>query len=228
MTRGETMENYFFMRPLLKKLGQPAFVNRTVSRVIRVCVALIVLGSLASFFSAGKVIFSLPNTSAIFGGIVFQLFFIMAIYSVSHVLVIRAKDIKNLPGHLGSVYMLPVAAILVRMLGEAYAGFIALLAIGGGIFVWFTGLKVGAILGPVTTFFPTMRDASFIGGIEFMVTGTMIAIAVIIVSYMVAEVFYLLARFGDKPMAVTHQLSRQDHQRIDEEFSHSNDYVARM
>jgi len=204
------LENYFFMRPLLRLLAQGPFMCKATSMMLRVFAALIILGSLASFFNAGKAIFELPTTSAIMGGILFQLFFIVAIYAVTHVLLIRAQDIEDLQVmSVGDIYMLPLGAVLLRMLGEAYSSFIGLIAIGGGIYVWFTSKNIGTILGPLTAFFPAMLEASFIGGIQFMLTGILIAIGALIASYMLAEIISLIARSARLSVHTPRQLPRQ-------------------
>lgn len=187
------MEKYFFMRPLLDLLAQGRFFSRLVSIVLRVVAALFVLFSLATFFKAGKIIFELP-ANGILGGVLFEIFFILAAYAVAHVLLIRARDIDNLQS--GDLYALSMAPILLKLIGEAYASFVGFVAVGGGLFVWFTNLGLGKILNPIVrALFPTARDdPSFMGGIEFMLSGVLVAIAVLVVSYILSEMFVLLAR----------------------------------
>jgi hypothetical protein len=123
------MENYFFMRTVLNWLAEPRRFNRMLAITLRVLATLIVPFSLVTFFKAGKVIFDLP-ASGILGGIVFQVFFVLAIYAVVHGLFIRARNIDALPG--GEYNMFPLATILIRAAGEAIAAFISLVAVGGG------------------------------------------------------------------------------------------------
>jgi len=184
------MENYFFMRTVINWLAEPLRFNRMLAITMRVLASLIVPFSLVTFFKAGKVIFDLP-ASGILGGIVFQMFFVVAIYAVVHGLFIRARNIDALPG--GDYNMFPLAAILVRAAGEAIAAFISLVAVGGGIYVWFTGKALVSILNPPPNFFPLFGDTTFMGGIEFMVGGVLSAILVVVVSYLVAEGLQLLA-----------------------------------
>lgn len=191
---GRQWEERLFMRPLLRRLGDAAFMYKAVPMVLRGCAALIILASLAVFFSAGKMIFELPTISAIFGGIMFQLLYILGVYAIVHVCVIRARDIARLQPKEN--FMLPMSAILLKLLGEAYAGFVALVALGSGVFVWFTGLKAGVILGPLAQFFPTIGDASFIGGIEIILKGLLIAVASIIATYIVSELITVLSNLA--------------------------------
>jgi len=187
-------EEYLFMGPLLKRIDNAEFMYKAVPVVLRGCAAATILASLAVFFSAGKMIFGLPSISAIFGGIMFQLMYIFGIYAVAHVLVIRARDISRLSPQPG--FMLPMSAVLLKMIGEAYAFFVMFVAFGSGVFIWFTGLKAGAILGPLARMFPIMSDASFMGGIEIILTGMLISIGSIIVTYILSE---LLVKLSDHP-----------------------------
>ena len=188
------MNRYFFMRPLLKQLESAGFVHRLVSITLRAAAALIILFSLVAFFKVGKVIFELPP-SGILGGIFFQACFVLAIYSVVHAIIIRARDIDNLDKEVHSIF--PVLTLLTKLTGEVMAFFIALVAIGGGVYVWFTGKSVATIMNPMPIFLPTFGDATFMGGIEFMVGGVLIAIVSLIVMYTLSETMGLLSRLEE-------------------------------
>jgi hypothetical protein len=179
------MKNFYFMQVALSWLAEPRHFNRLFAITLRAVGVLVVPASLVAFFKAGKVIFNLP-ASGILGGILFQLFFIAAIYGVVHGLFIRARDVDALPG--GEYNMFPLAAIVTRAVGEAFAVFVALVTIGGGIFVWFTGRGVNTILTPLPGFLPVFGDTTFMGGIQFMVGGVLSAILVLGLAYLVAEV----------------------------------------
>jgi len=192
------MENYFFMRTVLDWLAEPRRLNRLLAITLRVLAALIVPLSLVTFFKAGKVIFALP-ASGILGGVVFQIFFVLAIYAVVHGLFIRARNIDALPG--GEYNMFPLAAMLFRATGEAMSAFISLIAVGGGIYVWFTGKGIGTILNPPPKFLPLFGDTTFMGGIEFMVGGVLSAILVVVVTYLAAEGLHLLGEVAGRMQA---------------------------
>lgn len=178
------MKNFYFMQVALSWLAEPRHFNRLFAITLRAVGVLVVPASLVAFFKAGKVIFNLP-ASGILGGILFQLFFIAAIYGVVHGLFIRARDIDALPG--GDYNMFPLAAVVTRAAGEAFAVFVALVTIGGGIFVWFTGRGVNTILTPLPGFLPVFGDTTFMGGIQFMVGGVLSAILVLGLAYLAAE-----------------------------------------
>jgi len=187
------MEKYLFMRPLLGLLSQGRFFSRVVAMAVRVGAALVVLFSLTTFFQAGKLTFELP-AQGIPGGVLFELLFVLGIYAAVHVMLIRARDVDQLAA--SDFFALPLGSIVVRMLGEAYAAFVSLVAIGGGLFVWFTNQSVSKVLNPlVRGLFPTMRDnPSFLGGIEFMVGGMLAGLGALIAAYVVSEILALLSR----------------------------------
>ncbi len=184
---------YFFMAPLLERLSQPAFLARLVAIILRVTATLIALLSLTIFFKVGKLTFELP-TNRVLGGIFFEVLFVMAVYAAVHVLVIRARDIETLKSN--DTFAISILAVLVKMAGEAYGGFMLFMSLGGGLFVWFTNQHIGNILGPVVrSLFPGANDdPSFMGGIQLMATGVLISVAALVLAYATAQALSLLVR----------------------------------
>jgi hypothetical protein len=187
------MKDYLFVPHLLNLIARPKFFNRAIAISLRVAAALTVLVSLVSFFHASKVIFNLSPTG-ILGGILFQLFYIVAVYTVAHAIIIRADDIENLPG--SEFNTITLMSVLLQLIGEAYAAFVSLLAVGGGIFIWFTARSIDKLLFPVPRFLPAFGDASFIGGIQFMIGGVFAAIVALVLFYFLSELMILLARIA--------------------------------
>lgn len=189
------MEKFLFMRPLLERLGDGRFCYRAAAIVLRVIAATIVLFSLVTFFSAGRLIFDLPS-HAILGGVLFEVFFVLAIYATVHVLLLRAADIDKLEVH--EYYALPLGAKLVQLVGEAYAAFVSLVAIGAGAFVAFTNLSASKVLNPlVRGLFPSLReDTTLMGGIEFVASGLLVAFAALVLAYVLSQLLALAARMA--------------------------------
>ena len=184
---------YFFMVPLLERLAQPSFFCRAVAMILRVTAALVALLSLTIFFKVGKLTFELP-ANRVLGGFMFEVFFVLAVYAAVHVFVIRARDIETLKPN--DSYAIAVSALLLKMAGEAYCAFVSLLAVGGGLFVWFTNQELGNILGPVVrALFPgASDDSTFMGGIQLMATGVLIGVGALVVAYAASQALGLLAR----------------------------------
>jgi len=194
------MNRLFFMRPLLANLARGEFFVKALALVLRVLAALLVLLSLITFFQAGRLLFKLP-VQAILGGVFFEVFLVLAVYAAVHVLLIRARDIDSLGDAAHAA--LRAAPLLARLGGELYASFVGLLAIGGGIFVWFTGISQNRILSPVLqSLFPTVRDnPSFMSGIEFMLGGILVSIAVLVLAYLLADAIEVWSQRSTAPAA---------------------------
>ena len=219
------MEKYFFMRSVLNWLAVPRQLNHMLAIALRALATLIVPFSLVTFFKAGKVIFDLP-ASGVLGGVLFQIFFILAIYAVVHGLFFRARQIDALPG--SEFNMFPLSAIIIRAAGEAIAVFISLVSVGGGIYVWFTGKGIGTILNPPPNFLPLFGDATFMGGIEFMVGGVLSAILVIVAAYLAAECLHLLSRSAERMLASRRTVSESGEPKLSSELPVSSEPSVRL
>jgi hypothetical protein len=184
---------YFFMSPVLERLAQPAFFSRMVALMLRVTAALIALLSLTIFFKVGKLTFELP-TNRVLGGFLFEVFFVLAVYAAVHAMLIRARDIEALKS--GETYAISAVVLLLKLAGEAYCAFILLLAIGGGLFVWFTNQQLGDILGPVVRalFLGPGDDSTFMGGFQLMASGVLTGVAVLVLAYAASQAVALLIR----------------------------------
>jgi len=189
------MDGLRYMKTALAWLSEARHFNRMMAITLRVAAVLIVPFSLVTFFKAGKVIFDLP-ASGILGGIVFQIFFVAAIIAVVQILFIRAREIDALEAT--RFYMFPLTSVVVRAVGEALTAFIACIAIGGGVFVWFTAKSIAAILNPPPYFLPVFGDTTFLGGIEFMVGGLLSAIALLGLSYLVVQLLVLVGELASR------------------------------
>lgn len=186
-------QRYLFMTGLLERLAQPAFFCRAVAITLRVTAALIALLSLTIFFKVGKITFDLP-ANRVLGGFLFEVFFAIAVYATVHVFVIRARDIEALK--VGESYAVSVTVVLLKLAGEAYFAFVSLMAIGGGLFVWFTNQGLGNILGPVVrALFPgTSDDSSFMGGIELLASGVLMGMGTLILCYAASQILVMLVK----------------------------------
>jgi hypothetical protein len=188
------MKKYFFMRSFIDLLAGVQFMHGLVALTLRIVAGLVVLFSLVGFFHAGKVIFELPP-SGILGGIAFQVCFVLAVYAVAHACVIRAGDVERLGPDVGSIF--PMTSLLLKLSGETLSAFTAFMAVGGGVYVWFTGKSVATIVGPLPMAFAALGDTTFMGGIEFMVGGVLAAVGGLVIFYVLAEVMDLVSAFAD-------------------------------
>lgn len=201
---GTYMNRYLFMNRLLPLLGKPGFLSKLVAVMLRVSAAVVTLVSIAFIFHAGKKTFEL-TTQTIMGGVLFDVLYIVAIYAVVHAILIRASDIEHMPQQDFTV--LSMGAILLKLVGEVYAFFVALTAIGGGIYVWFTNQGVSTILNPMPWFYPAPSNPNFTGGLTIILAGLLLATAVLIFFYMLSELIGLATRPQNRPVSAPRQIS---------------------
>jgi len=185
------MRKYYFMRQVLAWLDKSGNFSRLIAVTLRTAAVLVIPFSLVVFFKAGKVVFELP-ASEMLGAILFEVFYVIAIYCVVHALFIRAREIDLLP--VQEFSMITLFSVVMKAAGESLAAFIALVSVGGGIYVWFTAKSISTVLSPLPWILPVFGGTNFMGGIQFMIGGVLTAIAGLGACYLVSELLLLLAR----------------------------------
>jgi hypothetical protein len=121
---------------------------------------------------------------SLLGVIVFQLLFAVGIYAVVHTMFIRARNVLELPE--GEFTIIPIASLLTKLTGEVVATSIAVIAVGGGILIWFLGPQAqGELPFGVLPFLDL--GASFVGGLASMVLGLLLAYGLLVFSYWISE-----------------------------------------
>jgi hypothetical protein len=186
----DKVDRYYFMRPLLRWLASAANFNHMAAIVLRTAGVLVALFSLVLFFKVGKFLFEQPVTQ-IPGGVVFELFFVVAVYCVVHGLFIRASDIDHLPVDTYNTFRL--AAVIARALGETTGAFAILVSAGSAAYVWLTAKGIGTLLGLLPDLLPVIGVSSFMGGIQLMAGGVLSGVAILVISYLIAEAFNMIA-----------------------------------
>jgi hypothetical protein len=194
------MSKALFMKPVLEKLEQGSFFRSKFALLVRVLAVLLALGMLLVMINLWRGGLSDAPGSTIFAGIVFQLFLVAGTYMAVHVMFIKAREIDAL--REGPYVVLPIAALFLKMLGEIYATLAVAVALGGGFAMWITGAAPRSLfLHDVELFLPSSPllrgiDNAFLGGLAFMVTGTVAALLWLAIFYFLSEVVTVLADIG--------------------------------
>lgn len=178
------MQPYMFVPAVVAASARPPLVRKVAATALLALAAFAVGYGLVVFVQAWRTLSNLP-TAAILGGVLFELALIVAIYGVLHVAIVRARELERIAGP--SSPMLSAVPTVTRALSEMYAVFVGIIAVGGGVFVWFSGRGVGAVLRPMPPLFPTVGDASFLGGIVLMFAGLAAAVGVWFLGHLLAE-----------------------------------------
>lgn len=186
------MQPFLFVPTVVAVSTQAATVRKALAIALLALAAFVIGYGLVVFVQAWRTLSHLP-TAAVLGGVLFEAALIIAIYAVVHIAVLRARELELLPRRASPV--LSVAPTVVRALSEMYAAFVAFVAVGGGLFVWFSARSVGAVLRPMPPLFPAVGDASFLGGILLIFAGLAAAVATLFIGYLLAE---LLERVAER------------------------------
>src|SRR5437660_776690 len=100
------------MGTLLERLAQPPFFCRVMSIALRTLAALMALLSLTIFFKVGKLTFDMAPNHAL-GGILFEAFYVVAVYAAVHVFFLRARDIEDVRST--EHYAISVLVLLIKL-----------------------------------------------------------------------------------------------------------------
>ncbi len=183
------MEGKSLMRRLLDLISHGKIFSQVFATILRVAAVVNVVGGLVLWIIIWKGIFSL-GFFGILGGLILQLFFVVAVYATTHILILRARDVANLPE--ADFTVIPIVALLMRLFGELYAAAAIIMSLGGGIFLWFGGNTLGALgAGGLNLFsLPFLGDLGlpgFVAGLVIMVGGVVWAFLVLTFFYFLSE-----------------------------------------
>ena len=203
------MGKYFFMKPVLQLISVGHFFRKAFAVFLQILAVIIAVAGLVSWIGLWKSVAG-QDALLILGIIIFQLFFVIAVYMVVHTMFIRAGDISALPD--ADYTVIPIVSISLKLCGEIYACFSIVVAIAGGILIWFIGgnafyfIRKSAffMLGPGFGGY----GSDFLGGLMFMVGGWLIAFLVLVVFYFLAEIVVVMADIA-KNTKITREVAEQ-------------------
>ena len=184
------MEKYFFMGAVLEIISQGQFFRKAYAVTLQILAALIAIAALVSWITVWKSI-SAFSAEAIVGIIIFQLLFVIAVYVVIHIILIRAGNINALPD--SDYTVIPIVSITLKLIGEIYASFITVISVAGGILSWFIGSGAFYMVKRPSLLIPSYGSGEgFWGGLVFMAGGLFSAIVGFVLFYFLAELVVVL------------------------------------
>jgi hypothetical protein len=144
---------------------------------------------------------------AFVGIILFQLLFVVALYMVAHTLFIRAQNIAELPE--SEFYVIPIVAIALKLVGELYASFVAVMSVAGGILIWLMRGYAYSLAMKATPLAPRLGNGErFTGGLLFMGGGLLAAFVALVICYFLAEAIVLITDSA-RNIEITRQIAEQ-------------------
>ncbi len=205
------MEKYLFMKKVLEKIAQAQFFRKAVVVALQILAVVIAIAALVAWITMWKTVSgSGYSAEAILGIIIFQLLFIIAVYMVVHILLIRAGNINELPD--SDYTVIPIVSITFKFFGEIYASFVTVISIGGGILTWFIGSGAIYMIKRSAPLVPSYGNGDgFWGGLVFMAGGLFSAFVGLLLCYFLSEVVIVLADVA-KNIKMTRLLT-EDHKK---------------
>jgi hypothetical protein len=175
----------FFFYPVLKALSNGQVIRKSIALALRVLAVLSVLFGAYLLIEILKTAFQLPNEGTI-GGILFALIFLTTVLSIGQIFWFRANSVLDLGDSPFTV--IPIVSLLLRTAGEVYAALGVAVGVGGCLFIWFAKNNPFWLLRGLTGILPSASpEATFMGGISFLVYLAVISLLVLIVFYFLAE-----------------------------------------
>lgn len=187
------MKKNFSLESVLQLISQGDVCRKAFAVALRVLAVLIAVAGFVSWMSAWKFA-ARAHFAELAGIIIFQLFFVIAIYLVVHTLFIRSRDIAELPET--EFHIIPIASIFLKLIGEIYACFVTAISVGGGILIWFMKGRTLYLLkktAPLPLVPGLGGGEGFLGGLLFIAAGLFMAFFVLAFFYFLAELIAVMA-----------------------------------
>jgi len=198
------MEKYLFAPLLIDKLGQDDRFRSIFSRLLKALAAVGAVAALIVFFLGWKELFEM-SSEAMIGGILYQFTFAVAAYLAVHCTLLRAEEAKKSAS--GRPAPLSVAAVVLKLAGEAWGFASALLGSGAALFVWFAGLEAKVLLKKTAVFFPFLKagPASFTAGAAMIIQGLLYGALALLLGYLLSELLQMLPTGGTSEESAAEQ-----------------------
>ena len=188
------MANIFFIKPCLAALEEGRSVRFGIFLLMWIIAFVVVIGGIVSWIDFWNHI-SGQNAAGIIGVVLYQLVFLILLYFLFQILVIRASNVLNAEAYETEFTMLPVMSVLTRAAGEFLAVFFVFQGIGWLIYAWSSGAPPDiSSLGSFENLFGLvsfMAGTGFKAGVLSLVRGIIWGFAAIVIAYFWAEAIIL-------------------------------------
>ena len=197
-----------FYFPVLKALEQGSVIRRTVQIVLLVASVLVALSGLMTVIAVLKFAFGMPGSELTIGGLLLAVFLLAAFAAMTQILWYRSSSVRDIPE--GPYTVVPIFSLLLRTAGELYATMLAMLGLGGCLFIWLTRTSPLEVVGQYGELLPDMLrgGTSFLSGITFAGLSLVFALLALVVFYFLAETSMVLV---DIAIQLRHRPQPQAH-----------------
>ncbi len=188
------MANIFFIKPFLTALQEGKSVRFGIFILLWIIAVAVIVGGAVQWIDFWNQV-SGEDAAGVFGVILYQIIYVVLIYLVFQILVIRASDVLNAEAFESEFTVIPIMSVLARAFGEIAAVSFTMQGVGLLIFLWFAGATP---MGPGSEFFQGLIlftglvvGTGFKGGILALVYGIIFGFISIVLAYFTAEVIIL-------------------------------------
>ncbi len=179
------------MKPVIQALSRGSVFRGVTAISLYVLAVVIGILGLVEWIRVWRVGIKIEDVPPIsfLGLVVFQVLDAAVAYAVVHTILIRARNVLELPE--GEFTIIPISSLLTRLTGEIIAVYIVVVAVGGGILIWFFGERMADVVpstAPLVALLERLEVVPlFIGGLLLMVLGLLLAYGSLAFFYWMAE-----------------------------------------
>lgn len=188
------MGNIFFIKPCLTALEEGRSVRFGIFLLMWIIAFVVVIGGVVSWVDFWNQV-SGQDAAGVFGVILYQIVFLILLYFLFQILVIRASDVLNVEAFDSEFTVIPVMSVLARAAGEFLAVYLVFQGVGWLIYAWFSGAT--PYISGLGTFenlfgvFSIMSGTGFKAGVLALVRGIIWGFVIIVAAYFWAETITL-------------------------------------
>ena len=194
---GFNFGKYLFMGPLLRAISSGGFFRRVISTALWVVAVFFGIGALVAVVAVVGIAAG-EGVGAILGALVADAFLVVGAYMIIHTLIIRARDIANLPESEFTV--VPILAVLIRAGGEVLCWAISISGVASGLLVLFSRRLSREFLGS--------SGAGAAGALVVMLVALGVALFILVFSHMLAELTVALSEIAKETRRTRQILER--------------------
>jgi hypothetical protein len=181
-----------FFHPVLKALEDGKVIRKAIALALQISAVLTLAAGVFLLVQVLKFSFNIQSAEGTIGGLVLSAVLAIAFACVAQIFFYRAGSVTALGESPFTV--IPIFSILLRTVGETYATVGVSLGVGGCLFIWLARINPLQMLGPLGGLLPSSSaEASFLGGISFLVYLTLFSLFFLIIFYFLAESVVVIA-----------------------------------
>lgn len=184
------MANIFFAKSILSGFQEGKSVRFGIFMLMWIIALAVVIVGIIKWVDLWNQV-SGQDAAGVIGVILSQLIFLILLYVLFQILVIRASDVLNVEAYDSDFTVIPVMSVLARTVGELMAALFIFVGIMRLLVLWFAGYIPYSSYGYDMFFFGILGGEGFKGGIYALVEGVVQAFAIIVIAYFVAEFIIL-------------------------------------